>query len=418
VRRFVRALIWRLVLVCLAIEPISHAQTPGHPKGYFTVIPIKGLTNDAIVNAASQPNQLPLWTFNVTAAASLGGGPFTGTMVGRSPFAHGKTTTTITLQIIPLIITITDSHGTILYDPTVPDPCLTGNPTDVQVIQNSPLFTNNNYTMNGVNVGNTQYIDAFQRASFWSLVGGTPYHLLFSPVLLPSFHVTYTNNTTVAANDPGLSSPPSCGHLGIIDINAFDANTNSFIQGVLKTQYTSTVNPGTFPMFLTRNVVFSDGPPLDPNSGCCILGYHSGYSTGPNLQIYSPFSLNTQGIFTDDIGTLSHEIAEAIDDPTGNNPTPVWGNVGQVLPPQGAAPTLNNGGCQNNLEVGDPLSDNGGTTPTHPFTVPGTGFTYHLQELTFFSWFFGGPSLGAGGKYSNNGTFSGPAIGCPPGGFQ
>jgi len=33
------------------------------------------------------------------------------------------------------------------------------------------------------------------------------------------------------------------------------------------------------------------------------------------------------------------------------------------------------------------------------------GFTYHLQELAFFSWFFGNPSLGIHGWDSNNGTF-------------
>ena len=44
------------------------------------------------------------------------------------------------------------------------------------------------------------------------------------------------------------------------------------------------------------------------------------------------------------------------------------------------------------------------------------GLTYRLQELAFFSWFFGGPSLGTGGKYSSNGTFGGYANLCPPGG--
>jgi hypothetical protein len=33
-------------------------------------------------------------------------------------------------------------------------------------------------------------------------------------------------------------------------------------------------------------------------------------------------------------------------------------------------------------------------------------FDYHLQELAFFSWFYGGNSMGVGGKFSNNGTFA------------
>jgi hypothetical protein len=123
------------------------------------------------------------------------------------------------------------------------------------------------------------------------------------------------------------------------------------------------------------------------------------------LQIYSPFSLDTSGTFGGDVSTLSHEIGEAINDPTGNNPTPLWGNIGQVL-----------GGCpgpggQNALEVGDPLS---GTNL--PAITGANGFTYHVQELAFFSWFYGGTSLGAGGKFSSNGTFKGDAILCSNGG--
>jgi len=70
------------------------------------------------------------------------------------------------------------------------------------------------------------------------------------------------------------------------------------------------------------------------------------------------------------------------------NGTPAWGHVGQVA------------GCQNNLEVGDPL-----TGTEAPRIVMPNGFTYHLQELAFFSWLFGNPSLGIHGWDSNNGTF-------------
>ena len=57
-------------------------------------------------------------------------------------------------------------------------------------------------------------------------------------------------------------------------------------------------------------------------------------------------------------------------------------------------------GCQNNLEVGDPLSG------TNFSPIGGrNGYTYHLQELAFFSWFFGPPSIAVNGWYSDNGTF-------------
>jgi hypothetical protein len=58
-------------------------------------------------------------------------------------------------------------------------------------------------------------------------------------------------------------------------------------------------------------------------------------------------------------------------------------------------------GCQGNLEVGDPLSG------TNFSPIGGrNGFTYHLQELAFFSWFFSSQSIGIHGWFSDNDTFT------------
>src|SRR5258706_11667300 len=89
---------------------------------------------------------------------------------------------------------------------------------------------------------------------------------------------------------------------------------------------------------------------------------------------------------------MAHEVGEWMHDPIGTNPVPSWGHIGQQ------------GGCQGNLEVGDPLS---GTL--FPNTLMPNGYSYHSQEMAFFSWFLGSPSLAAGGKFSNNGTFVGQA---------
>ncbi len=96
-----------------------------------------------------------------------------------------------------------------------------------------------------------------------------------------------------------------------------------------------------------------------------------------------------------DISALSHEVGEWMDDPNGVNPTKPWGNIGQVS------------GCQNNLEVGDPLS---GTV----FSDTLNGKTYHPQELAFYSWFFHqSPSQGINGWYSDGGSFTTAAAPCP-----
>ena len=65
-----------------------------------------------------------------------------------------------------------------------------------------------------------------------------------------------------------------------------------------------------------------------------------------------------------------------MNDPFGANETAPWGGSGQDV-----------GTCQANLEVGNPLTGND-VAP-----VSANGFTYSLQELAFFSWFFGAPSV-------------------------
>jgi hypothetical protein len=51
-----------------------------------------------------------------------------------------------------------------------------------------------------------------------------------------------------------------------------------------------------------------------------------------------------------------------------------------------------------------------------PAVKMSNGYSYHLQELAFLSWFYnaqGDPSIGAGGKFSDHATFKGPFEGLP-----
>ena len=375
---------------CLASASVASAQEP--LKGYSAVVPATRIAPEdsptAQFHALVSPAPIPRFSYTLQASAALGGGTFTGSIVGRNPLNHGKTTTTIPTQLVPLVITI---NG-VTYDPTLPDACVTGNPTDISIIANSPIFTNNAWTMNGQNMGTTQYIDAFQRAQFG--LQGTPYHLILQESQLASQALSFPSGS----NNPRICANGQAGSVGVVDINTFDAAIQALITGPLA----GMVNVGTFPIFLTQDVVLSE------NGGCCILGYHSGLFVNGQLQIYSPFSIDTIPFFGPGfVSTLSHEMGEAINDPNGSNPTPSWGNIGQV-----------EGGCQGNFEVGDPLSPGFGT-PTNPFVVVGgNGLTYSLQELAFYGWFYGSNALGtgAGGKFSNNTTFGGHAIICPPGG--
>jgi hypothetical protein len=149
------------------------------------------------------------------------------------------------------------------------------------------------------------------------------------------------------------------------------------------------VAPNTLPIFLFDSINLCD--PYDPNNvPCGILGYHGAYTPSTLLQTYITSDFDTSGLYSGDVSVLSHEIGEWMDDPVGTNPTPLWGNTGQVA------------GCQGNLEVGDPLT---GTILLPQITM--NNFTYSLQELAYFSWFYRlSPSLSAGLAYSDGGTFT------------
>ena len=175
-----------------------------------------------------------------------------------------------------------------------------------------------------------------------------------------------------------------CAPLGIVDFNWFDQLLRVTILPALAS---SGVNPSNFPMFLLHNVMLAPSS-VTNFSQCCIGGYHSAH--GLPVQTYSAIDFESTRLFTtslSDTAIAAHEVAEWMDDPFGDNQVPLWGHIGQQR------------NCQNNLEVGDPLGVNA------PPIVMANGFTYHLQELPFFSWFFGAPSIGIHGWFSNNGTF-------------
>jgi len=279
---------------------------------------------------------------------------------------------------------LSTKHGINTFDPTTADSNCLASPNNVALTlaQQSPIFQANNFKFGRTAVGKTQYVDAYQRGNFWQFVQGTNYHTLLSPVqTLAPIAVDLSGNDSLAIS-PALFG--SCGPLGIVNRNTMFPILVNLTQSLAS----QGVNPSTFPIFLLYNVVMSEGPPTNLNL-CCVLGFHG--ASGSPAQTFSPIDFDTTGLFGDtaDTAIMAHEVAEWMDDPFGNNPTPLWGHTGQVP------------GCQGNLENGDPLS---GTN--FPNVKGSNGFTYHLQELAFFSWFYGAPSIAANGWFSNNNTFT------------
>lgn len=337
---------------------------------------------------------IPMWNYSTL---GYDGKPYAGVMVGRSPFFHGARTTNIRTVIVPIIFNI----GGTIFDPTVKDTACGLPASAVTLIQQSPLLSNVTEAINGVNVGTGQYTDIFQRSSFWTDVSitGNNYHTVLSPVTVLSPITETPTSTDAIVATGGAGCGGLGGNVGVISNTWFDGLLQNTI---IPSLAPSGVGPTVFPIFLLYNVVQSTStPPTVAN--CCILGYHGSF--GVPLQTYSPLDFDgVQAFGAGFTSTMSHEIAEWMDDPNGGNAVPPWGAEGQQS------------GCQTNLEVGDPLSP-GFATPTNEFSIGmPNGVTYDLQELAYYSWFFGGTSLGAGSKYSDNGTFTGFAKACPPGG--
>jgi hypothetical protein len=375
------ALLFAGVLVLTASLFAQDSAQLERPQAYFTVIPHKDIAPGAMV-APVVGTTIPLWSYSIK--SPLDNNTYSGTMVGRSPFFHGARTTNVPTIIVPLKIVFS---GGATFDPTATDSTCSPSGTPLNLTQHSPLFTALDITMGGVDMGVTQYIDAFQRANFFTNVSptGSRYHTALSPVTtLAAVTINVPAGDGWVFSDSGFGG---CGGtIGVMNINWFDPEITGTIMPSLAA---SGVGPTTFPIFLMKNVVMTSGTPSFP-SNCCILGYHGAF--GSPLQTYSPVDYDTSGIFSgvSTVTAMSHEIGEWMDDPVGNNPTPLWGHVGQV------------GGCQSNLEDGDPLS---GTE--FPPLLASNGVTYHMQELAFFSWFYRQvPSIGAKVWYAYNGTLT------------
>lgn len=194
----------------------------------------------------STPASLPFWTYSIVAAQD--GNHYSGSMVGRSPYLYGKIPTNIPTLVVPIKFQFLDASGSVVFvfDPDAADPCAGGN-TTTNLVNNSPILNAAPFTMNGVNVGNNQYVDAFQRANFWQQVQGANYHVRLSPA---TPHSTVTVNVGFGDWGTGLGS---CSTLGAIDIGVWD----SFVQSTLLALVGA--SPNQFPLFFTHNVAFTIG---------------------------------------------------------------------------------------------------------------------------------------------------------------
>jgi len=280
-------------------------------------------------------------------------------MIGTAPSTNS--TTVIPVVIIPVKIVVGGRRGSVTFDPAS-IPSNTGGLTVVQNTVQSPIFdSTTTYVQGGVNVGTTQYEDAFQRASFWGTVSSNPnYHVILSPTVLSEV-------TLKPSARDGKTGTPFGETVAEVNINWIDGQFQSLITSL-------GITPNQFPIFLTYKTYLTSG-------GCCIGGYHSAIGA----QSYAEFTyIDQPGLFSQDVSALSHEVGEWMDDPliasASGNQTPCG-----------------------ILEVGDPLegeANYGG----YPYVLH--GFTYNLQDLATLPYFGAPASTTVNGYF----TFQGKSL--------
>jgi hypothetical protein len=344
-----------LFLTCpgLIVNAAAQDAQSSKPRAMYTLMP-PHLRPDVVAPAVSLQSWNGSYAYN--------GSTYTYNMVGAAPSTNS--TATITTYIIPVKIVITNRNGTkSTYDPSH---VLSNGNTVTNNTLLSPLFdSTTTYTQGGVDVGTTQYIDAFQRANFWSTVqSNTNSHLLLSTTVLAEQTLSPSRAYGKTGSVFGFTAAE-------VDINWFDSQIPTLISKL-------GIQPNQFPIFLLYDTYLTQ-------NGCCIGGYHSSEGSTSNPQSYAEATyVDHVGAFSQDVSALSHEIGEWADDPltvnyNGNNT------------PCGI------------LEVGDP-EEGFSNYGAYPYVLH--GFTYNLQDLVTLPYFGAPLSTSVNDWYSFQGNSS------------
>lgn len=330
------------MLALAGTSPVAAAAHPA-PKPMYVTLP-----NHVSLAPRNPQSELVQWNGSFT---DLSHRTVNYTMVGTDP-TKTNTSTTISVVLVPVKMVYGRRNGNMTFDPA--NHKLSNGRTIVQNTLDSPLFNAGiDFNQGGTDLGNTQYLDAFQRGNFWSSVStNSGYHVLFgTPLVLtePTLNVS-------ASQGRVISNPFGSGKVGTMDINAFDNDLQSYMRTL------SQVNPGVLPLFLTYDIY------LTQSGGCCIGGYHSANGAQPTGQTYSYATyVDSVGAFSQDVSAISHELGEWMDDPFVDNYVNCTDN--------------------NILENGDPL-EGGPNYGGYKYTL--NSFTYNLQSLVFIG-YFGAP---------------------------
>ena len=323
--------------------------------------------------------QIPHWTSSFNYQGTV----YATTVAGTDP-ALGQTTV-IPAVIVPYRLVFADGYA---LDATTD---LIDGVTPVNGIVNSPIFQNIAWNSGPTQLGMTQWSDAVMRANYWGTHSdqGQGYHVrLSTPTVLPAvvIHVPA---------DKGFTGVDQFGHrFGIVDFEWMDI--------VLENETVALgITPDTLPIHLFSYVL------TEFLNGGEALGYHFAFnvSSDPSTPVLQTmiqtgyFSVNSRvRPAAANTAVLGHELAEWLNDPSGDNFVPAWQDP--------AFPHI----CDNPLkEVGDPLEL---TSPGFQMMSGGTSYTF--PDVAFAPWFSRTEhSLSANGWFSFLNNFSSFSEACP-----
>ncbi|MBV9232877.1 MAG: hypothetical protein JO030_02435 [Candidatus Eremiobacteraeota bacterium] len=359
-----------------SIAPLGNSDVPasgGVPQ--YLVLPLGDVSAAELRRAHAAGKTIPYFEGHVR--SPLDQKTYAFRIVGKAP---GTDDARSSIPYVAIFVAIRYPDGTLL-SPTEP---ACGDDVSVeQRFLGGPNFTPTRMTSNGIDIGTVQFGDAFQRAEFWKSVKRAPnYHTVLRAATDPV--VVYVNAPASSKTTRGVCA--GAGHrTGTIPIADFAAMVGRLVKKHA---------PTTAIAIVVAYNTFEIGP----KGNCCIVGFHGAFKRGGGVQSFASAAYNDAGSIRyydqiADINATTHELGEVFNDPfplpNGHaNMSPAWGHVGQYVY-----------GCSTYFEVGDPLDATG-------FPLRRGGFTYHPQELAFFSWFYRTKSSGTGGKYSFNGTFT------------
>jgi hypothetical protein len=383
----------------IPVVPASSAASGGGPAsgGPGTAdCPNRAVTSNFHENRPTSEAELPLEQLPANAVSvptwsgsfTTGGTTYPFTMVGTDP-AAGQATH-VPVEIIPLSLDFA-GNGCVLKD--------SGMAADLEA---SPLFAPTDLP-----AGVTQYLDDYQRSSFWSTVSTTSpgYHLLLDPSDVPAVTLHVPASQGITFFDPTANRT-----VGVVGGDWFFHQ----LLGLLNSLH---VSPTTLAVFVPYNTYVTDQNPND-----CLRPPYCAYSAGFHYGVLSnnnPHAINTFAYASyEDAGTaspynfgsyvLSHEILEWAADPFGHgshirgqpvfrsNTAPAWNS------PYFADSSI----CTTVLEVADPLEE-GIALVASPTS------RYLLADGAFLSWFARqSPSTAIGGLYDLADIFSTYSTAC------